>query len=74
VVGGAAVARTVVDELRADGAQVNRVTWPALPAQLGATRRCTLVSDFGVFGVTVSVSRVRGTDVEFDITVDQRPS
>ena len=74
VVGGAAVARTVVDELRADGAQVNRVTCPALPAQLGATRRCTLVSDFGVFGVTVSVSRVRGTDVEFDITVDQRPS
>ena len=74
VVGGAAVARTVVDELRADGAQVNRATCPALPAQLGATRRCTLVSDFGVFGVTVSVSRVRGTDVEFDITVDPRPS
>ena len=61
VVGGVAVARTVVDELRADGAQVNRVTCPALPAQLGVTRRCTLVSDFGVFGVTVSVSRVRGT-------------
>lgn len=74
VVGGAAVARTVVDELRADGAQVNRATCPALPAQLGATRRCTLVSDFGVFGVTVSVSRVRGADVEFDITVDQRPN
>ncbi|MDT0353963.1 hypothetical protein [Pseudonocardia charpentierae] len=73
VVGGAVVARTVVDELRAGGAQVNRVTCPALPAQLGATRRCTLVSDFGVFGVTVSVSRVRDTDVEFDITVDQRP-
>jgi hypothetical protein len=68
------VARTVVDELRADGAQVNRVTCPELPAQLGATRRCTLVSDFGVFGVTVSVSRVRGTDVDFAITVDQRPS
>ncbi len=50
VVGGAAVARTVVDELRADGAQVNRATCPALPAQLGASRRCTLVSDFGVFG------------------------
>lgn len=74
VVDGAAVARTVVDELRADGAQVNRATCPALPAQLGATRRCTLVSDFGVFGVTVSVSRVRGTDVEFDITVDPRPA
>lgn len=74
VVGGAVVARTVVDELRADGAQVDRVTCPALPAQLGATRRCTLVSDFGVFGVTVSVSRVQGTDVDFDITVDQRPN
>ena len=74
MVGGAAVTRTVVDELRADGAQVNRATCPELPAQLGATRRCTLVSGFGVFGVTVSVSRVRGTDVEFDITVDQRPS
>ena len=68
------MARTVVDELRADGVQVNRVTCPALPAQLGATRRRTLVSDFGVFGVTVSVSRVRGTDVEFDIAVDQRPT
>ena len=71
------MARTVVDELRADGAQVDRVTCPELPARLGATRRCTLVSDFGVFGVfgvTVAVSRVRGTDVDFDITVDQRPS
>ncbi|MDT0353973.1 hypothetical protein [Pseudonocardia charpentierae] len=68
------MAWTVVDELRADGAQVNLVTCPELPAQLSATRRCTLVSDFGVFGVTVWVSRVLGTDAEFDITVDRRPS
>ena len=41
--------------------------------EVGATQRCTLKAGADTYGVTVTVTSVQGTDVKFDIQVDQTP-
>lgn len=42
-----------------------------LPAEVGAEMRCTLTADGESIGLTVTVTEVEGTNVNFDIQVDQ---
>ena len=72
-VDGKNVAQSVFDQLVSNGKQVNQVSCPDLAAQVGASQRCTLVSGTETYGVTVKVTSVQGTDVKFDIQVDQAP-
>lgn len=44
-----------------------------LPAQVGAVQRCALILGDEKLGVTVTATKVAGTDVKFDIQVDQQP-
>ena len=41
-----------------------------LPAEVGATLRCTLDEGTSTTGVTATVTQVTGSDVEFNIKVD----
>ena len=61
------------DQLAANGKQVNEVSCPDLAASVGASERCRLKSGTQTYGVTVTVTSVQGTDVKFDIQVDQTP-
>ena len=72
-VDGKNVAQSVFDQLATNGKQVNQVSCPDLAARVGASQRCTLVSGTETYGVTVTVTSVQGTDVKFDIQVDQSP-
>ena len=72
-VDGKNVAQSVFDQLVSNGKQVNQVSCPDLAARMGASQRCTLVSGTETYGVTVTVTSVQGTDVKFDIQVDQQP-
>ena len=72
-VAGATVAQSVLDQLVSNGKQVNQVSCPDLAARVGASKRCTLMSGLENYGVTVTVTGVQGTDVKFDIQVDQTP-
>ncbi|MDT7580208.1 MAG: hypothetical protein QOK35_1472 [Pseudonocardiales bacterium] len=72
-VDGKNVAQSVFDQLVSNGKQVNQVSCPDLVAQVGASQRCTLMSGTETYGVTVTVTSVQGTDVKFDIQVDQTP-
>lgn len=45
-----------------------------LPAEVGAALRCTLTDSGLTYGVTVNVTKVDGSDVLFDIAVDQKPT
>jgi Domain of unknown function (DUF4333) len=72
-VDGKNVAQSVFDQLVSNGKQVNQVSCPDLTAQVGASQRCTLMSGTETYGVTVTVTSVQGTDVKFDIQVDQAP-
>lgn len=72
-VDGKNVAQSVFDQLVSNGKQVNQVSCPDLVAQVGASQRCTLMSGTETYGVTVTVTTVQGTDVKFDIQVDQTP-
>jgi hypothetical protein len=72
-VDGKNVAQSVFDQLVSNGKQVNQVSCPDLTAQVGASQRCTLMSGTETYGVTVTVTTVQGTDVKFDIQVDQTP-
>ena len=72
-VDGKNVAQSVFDQLAANGKQVDKVSCPDLAAQVGASQRCSLVSGTETYGVTVTVTTVQGTDVKFDIQVDQAP-
>jgi hypothetical protein len=72
-VDGKNVAQSVFDQLATNGKQVNQVSCPDLAARVGASQRCTLVSGTETYGVTVTVTSVQGTDVKFDIQVDQKP-
>jgi hypothetical protein len=72
-VDGRDVAQSVLDQLVAGGKPVDRVSCPDLAARVGASQRCTLASDGVDYGVTVTVSGVRGEDVEFSIQVDRAP-
>jgi ribosomal protein L12E/L44/L45/RPP1/RPP2 len=72
-VAGQNVAQSVLDQLASNGKQVDQVSCPDLPARVGASQRCTLTSGTETYGVTVTVTTVLGTDVKFDIQVDQAP-
>jgi hypothetical protein len=75
VVDGKKVAQSVFDKLTATvGQQPDEVSCPDLPATVGASVRCRLKTGTDVYGVTVKVSNVDGTDVNFDIQVDQQPT
>ena len=71
---GKSVAQSVLTQLAADGKQVDEVSCPDLPATVGASERCTLKAGADTYGVTVTVTGVQGTDVKFDIQVDQTPT
>jgi Domain of unknown function (DUF4333) len=73
VVDGKKVAQSVFDQLASNGKQVNQVSCPNLEARVGASQRCSLVSGTQTYGVTVTVTSVEGSDVKFDIQVDQKP-
>ena len=73
-VAGKSVAQSVLAQLAADGKQVDEVSCPDLPATVGASERCTLKAGADTYGVTVTVTSVQGTDVKFDIQVDQTPT
>ncbi|WP_203217407.1 DUF4333 domain-containing protein [Nocardia arthritidis] len=80
--GGAAVSKPDLEsEVRAQlaaevGQAPKAVSCPGdLPAQVGTQMRCQLQDEAGrVYGLTVTVTAVQGTDVKFDIKVDDQPS
>ena len=45
-----------------------------LKGEVGATTRCTLTDSGETYGVDVNVTKVEGTDVKFDLEVDDKPS
>lgn len=45
-----------------------------LPAEVGSSIRCELSTQGQTYGVTVTTTSVEGTDVEFDIVVDDAPT
>ena len=44
-----------------------------LKGEVGATTRCTLSDGGKTYGVGVNVTKVDGTDVKFDLKVDDKP-
>jgi Domain of unknown function (DUF4333) len=44
-----------------------------LKGEVGATTRCTLKDGDQSYGVNVNVTKVEGTDVKFDLKVDDQP-
>ena len=44
-----------------------------LKGEVGATTRCTLRDGGESYGVDVNVTKVEGTDVKFDLKVDDQP-
>ncbi|RDH74660.1 DUF4333 domain-containing protein [Mycolicibacterium moriokaense] len=44
-----------------------------LKGEVGATTRCTLTDGGDTYGVDVNVTKVDGTDVRFDLKVDDKP-
>jgi hypothetical protein len=44
-----------------------------LKGEVGATTRCTLKDTGDTYGVGVNVTKVEGTDVKFDLKVDDKP-
>jgi hypothetical protein len=44
-----------------------------LKGEVGATTRCTLSNGGEAYGVDVNVTKVEGTDVKFDLKVDDQP-
>jgi hypothetical protein len=44
-----------------------------LKGEVGATARCTLSDGGDTYGVDVNVTKVEGTDVRFDLKVDDEP-
>ena len=45
-----------------------------LKGEVGATTRCPLNDSGETYGVDVNVTKVEGTDVKFDLEVDDKPS
>jgi hypothetical protein len=45
-----------------------------LKGEVGATTRCTLKDGGETYGVGVNVTKVDGSDVKFDLKVDDQPS
>lgn len=57
------------------GFEPESVTCPkGLKAEVGAEARCTLSDRGQKFGVTVEVTEVKGSDVKFDVEVDEEPA
>jgi uncharacterized lipoprotein len=57
------------------GQEPESLTCPEdLSAKIGATTTCSLSDAGATYGVKVSVTRVEGSDVKFDIKVDDEPS
>ncbi|RZT88913.1 uncharacterized protein DUF4333 [Pseudonocardia sediminis] len=72
-VDGPDVARSVSDQLtKVVGRSPDSVTCPNLLAKVGTAIRCELVDGADRYGVTVT--SVEGTDVAFDIKVDDQVS
>lgn len=44
-----------------------------LKGEVGATTRCTLTDKGKTYGVDVNVTKVEGSDVNFDLKVDDEP-
>lgn len=67
------VAQQISDQLTKQvGQKPDSVTCPDdLPATVGATVRCTLKAGTDTLGVTAKVTSVDGSNVKFDIQVDQ---
>ena len=70
-----AVASAVSDQLAKQvGRPPDSVTCPEdLQGVVGAELRCELVADNDTYGLTVTVTSVKGTTVNFDIAVDDQP-
>ena len=45
-----------------------------LPAEVDASVRCELTADGQTYGVSVTTTSVEGSDVEFDVLVDEQPA
>ncbi|WP_017538411.1 DUF4333 domain-containing protein [Nocardiopsis halophila] len=45
-----------------------------LPAEVGASIRCDLTAGGQTLGVTITATAVEGTNVDFDVVVDEQPS
>jgi Domain of unknown function (DUF4333) len=71
------LAATVAEQLAASTGQPKPdITCPEdLAAKVGKSTRCKLIGGDGTtFGVSVTVSSVEGTKMNFDIKVDEKPS
>lgn len=68
------VEREVLAELSVpQGSRPDQVRCPDLAAELGATLTCELDAEGETYPVRVTVTAVRGSDVEFDIEMDPAP-
>ena len=69
------VASTVSDQLaKTVGSRPDSVTCPAdLEGVVGTQLRCELVVGNDTYGLTVTVTSVKGTTVNFNIAVDDQP-
>ena len=76
VVPAEAVAQQVSDQLaQRIGVAPETVTCPGpLEGVVGTEMRCALIDSGDTYGVTVTVTKVNGTNVNFDIKVDDEPS
>ncbi|MEV4971319.1 DUF4333 domain-containing protein [Streptomyces scopuliridis] len=71
------LATTVSEKLAATTGQPKpKITCPEdLTGKVGTTTRCTLTADDGsTLGVTVTVSSVKGEEINFDIKADETAS
>lgn len=68
------VERTVSERLEAQvGQKPDKIECPGdLAAKAGETMKCTLTAGSDELGVNVQVTEVDGTDVKFDIQVDEQ--
>ena len=71
-----AVAEQISEQLTQQvGRAPESVTCPSdLKGEVGATLRCELTDSGDTYGVTATVTKVDGTNVKFDIKVDDEPS
>jgi uncharacterized protein DUF4333 len=60
---------------REEGRPADSIECPDLPAVVNSSIRCTLVTSSRLaYGVTVTAKSVEGTEVDYDIKVDNAPS
>ncbi|WP_344090903.1 DUF4333 domain-containing protein, partial [Nocardiopsis composta] len=45
-----------------------------LPAEVGSSIRCELTAGGQTLGVTITTTSVEGSDVNFDVEVDEQPT